>query len=161
MLPVACVAVGALMVGRSDLPRFGPFRTGLVVVAVGLALVLGGAHGGYLGRGLEDVLGKPIGSTGTQILGVFLLLAGVLLVTGASAGAFVRRSGQRRAERGAAPGVAPARDARARAGRRGASRRARSRHRSTASRSSRTSLLRRRCSCSTGTSRSPSRNPPT
>ena len=94
VLPVACVAVGALMVGRSDLPRFGPFRTGLAVVAVGLALVLGGAHGGYLGRGLEDVLGKPIGSTGTQILGMFLLLAGVLLVTGASAGAFVRRSGR-------------------------------------------------------------------
>jgi S-DNA-T family DNA segregation ATPase FtsK/SpoIIIE len=94
VLPVACVAVGALMVGRSDLPRFGPFRTGLAIVAVGLALVLGGAHGGYLGRGLEDVLGKPIGSTGTQILGMFLLLAGVLLVTGASAGAFVRRSGR-------------------------------------------------------------------
>jgi S-DNA-T family DNA segregation ATPase FtsK/SpoIIIE len=93
VLPVVCVAVGALMVGRSDLPRFGPFRTGLVVVALGLALVLGEAHGGYLGRGLADVLGKPIGSTGTQILGVFLLLAGVLLVTGASAGAFLRRSG--------------------------------------------------------------------
>jgi S-DNA-T family DNA segregation ATPase FtsK/SpoIIIE len=93
VLPVACVAVGALMVGRSDLPRVGPFRTGLVVVALGLALVLGAAHGGYLGRGLESVLGKPIGSTGTQILGVFLLLAGALLVTGASAGALLRRSG--------------------------------------------------------------------
>jgi S-DNA-T family DNA segregation ATPase FtsK/SpoIIIE len=94
VLPLACVAVGALMVGRSDLPRVGPFRTGLVVVALGLALVLGAAHGGYLGRGLEDVLGMPIGSTGTQILGVFLLLAGALLVTGASAGALVRRSGR-------------------------------------------------------------------
>src|SRR5262245_41423834 len=93
VLPVACVAIGALMVGRSDLPRFGPFRTGLVVVALGLALVLGSAHGGYLGRGLEDVLGKPIGSTGPRILGVFLLVAGVLLVTGASAGAVLRRSG--------------------------------------------------------------------
>jgi S-DNA-T family DNA segregation ATPase FtsK/SpoIIIE len=94
VLPLACVAVGALMVGRSDLPRVGPFRTGLVVVAFGLALALGAAHGGYLGRGLEDVLGMPIGSTGTQILGVFLLLAGALLVTGASAGALVRRSGR-------------------------------------------------------------------
>jgi S-DNA-T family DNA segregation ATPase FtsK/SpoIIIE len=93
VLPVACVAVGALMVGRSDLPRVRPFRTGLVVIALGLALVLGSAHGGYLGRGLVDVLGKPIGSTGPRILGVFLLLAGVLLVTGASAGAFLRRSG--------------------------------------------------------------------
>jgi S-DNA-T family DNA segregation ATPase FtsK/SpoIIIE len=70
-----------------------PFRTGLAIVAVGLALVLGASHGGYLGRGLEDVLGKPIGSTGTRILGVFLLLAGALLVSGASAGAILRRSG--------------------------------------------------------------------
>ena len=52
---------------------------------------------------------------------MFLLLAGVLLVTGASAGAFLRRSG--RAVRSAArrPAVAPAHAPRARAGRRGAS----------------------------------------
>jgi DNA segregation ATPase FtsK/SpoIIIE, S-DNA-T family len=92
VLPVACVAVGGLMVAKSDLPRVAPFRTGLVVCALGLALVLGSAHGGYLGRGLEDVLGRPIGSTGTDILGVFLLLAGALLVSGASAGAILRRS---------------------------------------------------------------------
>jgi DNA segregation ATPase FtsK/SpoIIIE, S-DNA-T family len=92
VLPVACVAVGGLMVAKSDLPRVAPFRTGLVVCALGLALVLGDAHGGYLGRGLEDVLGRPIGSTGTHILGVFLLLAGALLVSGASAGAILRRS---------------------------------------------------------------------
>ena len=93
LLPVAGVAIGALMVARSDLPQVGPFRTGLVVTTFGLALVLGSAHGGYLGQGLEDGLGRLIGSTGTQILGVFLVLAGVLLVTGASAGAIVRRSG--------------------------------------------------------------------
>jgi len=92
VLPVACVAVGGLMVAKSDLPRVAPFRTGLVVCALGLALVLGSAHGGYLGQGLEDVLGRPIGSTGTHILGVFLLLAGALLVSGASAGAILRRS---------------------------------------------------------------------
>jgi DNA segregation ATPase FtsK/SpoIIIE, S-DNA-T family len=93
VFPVAAVAIGALMVARSDLPQVGPFRTGLVVTTIGLALVLGSAHGGYLGQGLEDGLGRLIGSTGTQILGVFLVLAGVLLVTGASAGAIVRRSG--------------------------------------------------------------------
>jgi S-DNA-T family DNA segregation ATPase FtsK/SpoIIIE len=92
VLPVACIAIGGLMVARSDLPRVAPFRTGLVVCAIGLALVLGAAHGGYLGRGLEEVLGRPIGSTGTHILGVFLLLAGALLVSGASAGAILRRS---------------------------------------------------------------------
>ncbi|HEY8773960.1 MAG TPA: DNA translocase FtsK [Gaiellaceae bacterium] len=100
-LPVACTAVGALMVAKSDLPRFGPFRTGLVVTAFGLALVLGRAHGGYLGRGLEAALGRLIGTTGTQLLGGFLLLAGGLLITGASAGAFLRGSGHafRRAAR--------------------------------------------------------------
>ena len=92
VVPVACVVIGGLMVARSDLPRVAPFRTGLVICAIGLALVLGAAHGGYLGRGLEDVLGRPIGSTGTHILGVFLLLAGALLVSGASAGAILRRS---------------------------------------------------------------------
>ncbi len=91
-LPVACVAVGGLMVAKSDLPRVAPFRTGLVVCALGLALILGSAHGGYLGSGLGDVLGRPIGSTGTHILGVFLLVAGALLVSGASAGAILRRS---------------------------------------------------------------------
>jgi DNA segregation ATPase FtsK/SpoIIIE, S-DNA-T family len=92
VLPIACVVIGGLMVARSDLPRVAPFRTGLVACAVGLALVLGSAHGGHLGRGLEDVLGRPIGSTGTHILGVFLLLAGALLVSGASAGAILRGS---------------------------------------------------------------------
>jgi S-DNA-T family DNA segregation ATPase FtsK/SpoIIIE len=93
LLPIAAVAVGALMIARSDLPQVGPFRTGLVVTTLGLALVLGSAHGGYLGQGLQDGLGRLIGSTGTQILGVFLVLAGMLLITGASAGAIVRRSG--------------------------------------------------------------------
>ena len=92
-LPVACTAVGSLMVARSDLPRFGPFRTGLALTAFALALVLGRAHGGYLGQGLEALFGSAIGTTGTRILGVFVLIAGVLLVTGASAGAFLRRSG--------------------------------------------------------------------
>jgi S-DNA-T family DNA segregation ATPase FtsK/SpoIIIE len=100
-LPVACTAVGALMVAKSDLPRFGPFRTGLGVTAFGLALALGRAHGGYLGRGLEAALGRLIGTTGTHLLGGFLLLAGGLLISGASAGAFLRGSGHafRRAAR--------------------------------------------------------------
>src|SRR6476659_9222084 len=93
VLPIACVAIGLLMVARSDLPRFNPFRTGLVLTTFALALVLGRAHGGYLGKGLESLFGSLIGTTGTRILGAFLLVAGVLLVSGASAGAFLRRSG--------------------------------------------------------------------
>jgi S-DNA-T family DNA segregation ATPase FtsK/SpoIIIE len=93
ILPVACTAIGALMVAKSDLPRFGPFRTGLAVTVPALALVLGRAHGGYLGRGLEAGVQSLIGATGARLLGAFLLLAGGLLVSGASAGAFLRRSG--------------------------------------------------------------------
>jgi DNA segregation ATPase FtsK/SpoIIIE-like protein len=92
-LPIACTAVGALMVAKSDLPRFGPFRTGLAVTGLALALVLGRSHGGYLGKGLEAAFGSLIGATGTHLLGAFLLLAGGLLVSGASAGALLRRSG--------------------------------------------------------------------
>src|SRR6478672_9765213 len=100
-LPVACIALGGLMVARSDLPRFGPFRTGLILIAFALALVLGSAHGGYLGEGLESLFGRLLGTTGTRLLGVFVLIAGVLLVSGASAGAILRRSGHamRRAAR--------------------------------------------------------------
>ncbi len=89
------------MVARSDLPRFGPFRTGLILIAFALALVLGAAHGGYLGEGLESLFGRLIGTTGTRLLGAFVLIAGVLLVSGASAGAILRRSGHamRRAAR--------------------------------------------------------------
>jgi S-DNA-T family DNA segregation ATPase FtsK/SpoIIIE len=114
VLPIACTAIGALMVAKSDLPRFGPFRTGLVVMVPGLALVLGRAHGGYLGRGLEAVFERLVGSTGAQLLGAFLLLAGSLLVSGASIGAFLRRSGhafrtaaRRRPVRRAVPSAPP------------------------------------------------------
>ncbi|HZQ63761.1 MAG TPA: DNA translocase FtsK 4TM domain-containing protein [Gaiellaceae bacterium] len=101
VLPVACAAVGLLMVGRSNLPRFAPFRTGLLVTTVALGLVLGRAHGGYFGRGLDAIFATMLGSTGARLLGSFLLLAGALLVSGASAGAFLRRSGHamRRAAR--------------------------------------------------------------
>jgi S-DNA-T family DNA segregation ATPase FtsK/SpoIIIE len=91
-LPAALVVVGALMVGRSDLVDVRPFRTGLAVLALGLMLTLGN-QGGYLGRRLSDTLGLALGSTGVAIVGILGVLAGTLLLTGASAGALVRRSG--------------------------------------------------------------------
>jgi S-DNA-T family DNA segregation ATPase FtsK/SpoIIIE len=92
VVPVAAVCVGALMLVRSRLVDVGPFRIGLAVTAIGLLLVLGDAHGGVAGEGLESALAWLIGSTGVLILGVFTLLAGLLLLTGASVGAIVRRS---------------------------------------------------------------------
>jgi len=91
--PVAFLVVGALMVARSALVEVRPFRTGLVVTSFGLLAALGAAHGGALGRGLDKLFGLLVGSTGTTIIGVLALVVGTLLLTGASAGALVRRSG--------------------------------------------------------------------
>ena len=90
VLPLALVIVGGLMVGRSDLVDVRPFRTGLFVFALGLLLTLG-SEGGYLGAGLSNALGFALGGTGVAIVGVLCLLAGALLLTGASAGALLRR----------------------------------------------------------------------
>jgi DNA segregation ATPase FtsK/SpoIIIE, S-DNA-T family len=91
-LPAALVVIGGLMVGRSDLVDVRPFRTGVAVLALGLMLTLG-SQGGYLGSALSGALSRAIGGTGVAIVGVLGLLAGSLLLTGASAGALLRHSG--------------------------------------------------------------------
>jgi S-DNA-T family DNA segregation ATPase FtsK/SpoIIIE len=91
-LPVALLVVGGLMVTRSQLVDLRPFRTGVAAFTFGLLAMLGDTRGGDLGYVLEAVLGQLLGSTGTFILGAFALTAGVILVTGASVGAVLRRS---------------------------------------------------------------------
>ncbi|MBW3592267.1 MAG: DNA translocase FtsK [Actinobacteria bacterium] len=91
-LPALFLVVGALMIGRSSLVDVSPFRTGIVVIALGAMLLLGDANGGHLGDALETLVGALVGATGVAILGTFLVAAGALLVTGASLGAIVRRS---------------------------------------------------------------------
>jgi DNA segregation ATPase FtsK/SpoIIIE, S-DNA-T family len=93
-LPAALVIVGALMVARSDLVDVRPFRTGLVVLAFGLMATLGAEDGGYLGTAIGGGLALALGGTGVAILGILALLAGGLLITGASAGAMLRSSGR-------------------------------------------------------------------
>src|SRR5215218_4700221 len=93
-LPAALAIVGALMVARSDLVDVRPFRTGLTVLTFGLMITLGKDEGGYLGTVLGGGLGLALGGTGVAIVGVLTLLAGGLLVTGASAGAMLRGSGR-------------------------------------------------------------------
>jgi len=95
VLPVACVAIGGLMVARSALVDVRPFRTGLVVAGFGLMLALGKDQGGYIGQALGSAAGVAIGVTGSTILGAFLLLVGSLLLSGASLGAILRSSGHR------------------------------------------------------------------
>jgi S-DNA-T family DNA segregation ATPase FtsK/SpoIIIE len=95
VVPVAFVALGCLMVGRSALVDFRPFRTGLAIVSFGLMLTLGRDQGGYFGQFLGGAVGIAIGATGSTILGVLLLVVGVLLLSGASLGAILRRSHHR------------------------------------------------------------------
>jgi S-DNA-T family DNA segregation ATPase FtsK/SpoIIIE len=93
LVPILFVGLGGLMVTRSALVDVRPFRTGLAVVSFGLMVTLGKDQGGYLGQLLGGAVGVAIGATGSTILGVLLLLVGGLLLSGASLGAILRRSG--------------------------------------------------------------------
>ena len=92
--PAALFVLGLLMVSRSELVDVSPFRTGLIVLSLGLLLALGADHGGLVGRALEGVVGTLLGSTGAMIVGVTTLVVGALLLSGASAGALLRGSGR-------------------------------------------------------------------
>jgi DNA segregation ATPase FtsK/SpoIIIE, S-DNA-T family len=91
-VPPALLVIGGLMVARSSLVDVKPFRTGMVVVTFGLVTMLGADRGGELGKLIDAVFGRLIGSTGTLILGAFAFSTGVILLTGASIGAVLRHS---------------------------------------------------------------------
>src|SRR4051812_36200557 len=93
VLPLLFVVVGGLMVVRSALVDFRPFRTGVGLVICGLMIALGRDQGGYFGQVLGGAVGVAIGATGSTILGILLLLVGALLLSGASLGAILRRTG--------------------------------------------------------------------
>ena len=76
-VPIVLLVLGGLLIARASLVDVKPFRTGLVVTALGLMLVLG-SRGGYVGRALEEVVGTLVGRTGLLIAGVTALTAGVL-----------------------------------------------------------------------------------
>jgi len=92
-LPVALTVLGGLMVTRSELVDVRPFRAGLAVLAAGLMITLGKDQGGYVGQAMGGAVGVAIGATGSLLLGSVLILAGSLLLSGASLGAILRRSG--------------------------------------------------------------------
>ncbi len=93
LVPAALLGVGGLMLVRSELVDLRPFRTGFAIGVVGLMIALGESHGGAVGSALGGSLARVLGEAGSLIVGVALVLAGLLLVTGASAGALLRRSG--------------------------------------------------------------------
>src|SRR5438445_3416502 len=95
VVPVALSALGSLVVTRSELVDVRPFRTGLAVLGCGLLITLGKDQGGYLGQLLGGAVGVAIAATASLLPGIFLMLVGALLLTGASLGAILRRSGRR------------------------------------------------------------------
>ncbi len=103
VLPLALLAVGGLMLARSELLDVRPFRLGLGVSFLGLMTLIGRDSGGWIGLALGGALASLIGETGAAIIGGTLLLGGALLVSGASTGAILRRTGHvvRRAGTGA------------------------------------------------------------
>jgi len=102
-LPLALLAVGGLMLARSELLDVRPFRLGLGVGFLGLMTLLGRDSGGWTGLALGGALAGLVGETGAAIIGGTLLLGGALLVSGASTGAILRHTGHvvRRAGSGA------------------------------------------------------------
>ena len=93
-LPLGAIVYGSLLLVRSELIELRPFRRGLVTLFFGLQLTLGRAHGGLSGRWLEVGVSKLLGNTGTTIVAVLSLIAGCLLLTGATLGAWLRSSGE-------------------------------------------------------------------
>ena len=92
-LPLVLIAIGGLMLARSELLDVRPFRLGLGVGFLGLMTLLGKDSGGWIGLALGGALAGLIGDTGAAIVGGTLLVAGALLVSGASTGAILRRTG--------------------------------------------------------------------
>ncbi len=93
LVPLALLGIGGLMLVRSELIDLRPFRTGVAIGLLGLMIALGEGHGGAVGSALGGSLARFIGEAGSLIVGIALVLAGLLLVTGASAGALLRSSG--------------------------------------------------------------------
>jgi DNA segregation ATPase FtsK/SpoIIIE, S-DNA-T family len=103
-VPVALLAIGALLVLRDMLPAVRPFRSGglclFFAMSLGLAagtlgLGPGGSEvrweaewlrprGGLVGEGLYWAASTALGVVGAHIIALFLFVAAVLLLTGAS-----------------------------------------------------------------------------
>jgi S-DNA-T family DNA segregation ATPase FtsK/SpoIIIE len=103
--PVAIVVAGALFVLRPVLPAVRPFRAGALCLFAALTLMLAAGtlgigpsgvrhgywnpsffepRGGIVGDALLYAVASAVSTIGAHILALFLLVAGVLLLTGAS-----------------------------------------------------------------------------
>ncbi|MDQ5807447.1 MAG: DNA translocase FtsK [Actinomycetota bacterium] len=89
-VPVALVAIGAILVLRPVLPSVRPFRSGGLCLLAAALLWLGEANGGKAGGLVEENLARFVGSFGVDVLAIFFFLAAVLLLTGASIAGVVK-----------------------------------------------------------------------
>jgi DNA segregation ATPase FtsK/SpoIIIE, S-DNA-T family len=100
VVPVGLLAAGAVLVLRPVLPAVRPFRAAaaclLVAGCLGFAagtVGLGPDDGGLVGDGLHDATSSLLGDVGSHIIAVFLFIAGVLLLTGASVASVIKATG--------------------------------------------------------------------
>ncbi len=113
--PVALVFGGGVLLMRPVLPAVRPLRSGSILLFAAITLALaagtlglssgpgdgGGAwtsvhlqsHGGILGQGLYELAHRLVQDVGVSILVVFLALAAVILLTGASLAGVLRATG--------------------------------------------------------------------
>ena len=136
VVPAAVVAAGAILVLRPVLPAVRPFRAGGLCLFAALTLMFAAgtfglgpegvrdgywnaaffeARGGIAGDALLYVVATAVSTIGAHILAVFLFLAGILMLTGATVAGVVRATGSGLADTTRAIGRAvPARRAAAR-----------------------------------------------
>ncbi len=115
LAPAALALAGGALLARPVLPAMRPLRSGALCVFASVTLALaagtlglssgpagrGGpwgsaflqAHGGVLGEALYEPAHRFVQSVGVEILVVFLMLAGVILLTGASLASAIRATG--------------------------------------------------------------------
>jgi S-DNA-T family DNA segregation ATPase FtsK/SpoIIIE len=114
-VPAALVATGALVLGREFRPPARPIRTGTICLVTALTLALAGgtlglgpgaasvhgfwrassfeSRGGIVGQGELWVASHLISSLGASILAVFLFIAGLILLSGATLAGVMRMTG--------------------------------------------------------------------
>ena len=112
VVPVALVLTGTLILARDWRPAIRPLRTGTLCMTIALTLALAAGtlgigpgaaaasrywhpsvfeeRGGIVGQGEFWVTSHLLSTAGADILAVFMLLAGVILLTGATLGSAVR-----------------------------------------------------------------------
>jgi S-DNA-T family DNA segregation ATPase FtsK/SpoIIIE len=123
VVPAALVLGGALVLARDSLPAVRPVRTGAICLALGLLLALAAgtlglgpgnprppiwtrdafeARGGAVGEGLYWATHSLVSQLGAHIVALFLSLAGVVLLSGATVAGLIRAAGAGVADTGRA-----------------------------------------------------------